>query len=255
MIYDLDAELYDRQYDAYRDDVPFYLRLADELGGPVLELGAGSGRITEALLRAGHEVVAVDVSHAMLARAEQRLSGYGGVELVQADMRELSLGRQFPLILAPFNTLMHAYTVNDQDRTLAAVRAHLAPGGLFAFDLYLPNFGPMGVLRHEVEWDGVGGPGSELFLLQHHDASAQLVESRYYLDVVGEDGRLTRRSARLLQRYFHRFELERALTAAGLDQLRLFGDFGKGRLSAESALMVVLARVAELESDQVTLTG
>ncbi len=249
MIYDLDAELYDLQYDAYRDDVPFYVRLADELGGPVLELGAGSGRVTEALLRAGHEVVAVDASAAMLARAAQRLSGHVGVELVQADMRELSLGRRFPLVLAPFNTLMHAYTVSDQDSTLAAVRAHLAPGGLFAFDVYLPNFGPMGVLRHEVEWDGVGGPGSELFLLQHHDAGAQLVESRYYLDVVGEDGRVARRSARLMQRYFHRFELERALTSAGLDQLRIFGDFSKGRLTSDSTLMVVLARVAVSEAD------
>lgn len=247
MIYDLDAELYDLQYDSYRDDVSFYVRLADELGGPVLELGAGSGRVTEALLRAGHTVVAVDVSTAMLERASRRLSSFPDVELLQADMRELRLGRRFSLVLAPFNTLMHAYTVSDQDRTLQAVRAHLAPGGLFAFDVYQPNFGPMGVLRHEVEWDGLAGPNSELFLLQHHDATAQVVESRYYLDVVDKDGRVRRRTARLKQRYFHRFELERALSAAGLDQVRMFGDFGKSRLTSDSAVMAVLARVADDE--------
>lgn len=249
MIYDDDPELYDLQYASYRDDIPFYLRLADELGGPVLEIGAGTGRLTEALAAAGHEVVAVDRSEAMLARAEVRLASHvssGRVHLVQRDMRELELGDAapsgFPLVVAPFNTLMHAYTLPDQDATLSGVRRHLAAGATFAFDVYQPHLAQLGVLRREREWAGLAGPGSELFLVQHHDPDAQLVESVYYLDEAQPDGSLRRRSAQLLQRYYTRFELERALAQAGFGAVRLFGGFEKQRLSAASLKVVGLAR-------------
>lgn len=253
MIYDVDAELYDLQYATYRDDLPYYLRLADDLGSPVLELGAGTGRVTEALARAGHEVVAVDIAAAMLERAGRRVADAAlteRVELVRADMRTVDLGRSFPLVIAPFNTLMHLYTVADQDAALARVRAHLEPGGVFAFDLYVPRFRPTGVMRVEPFWTGPlnrgayeGGERTDLFLAQEHDAPAQLVISTYYLDKVAEDGRLRRSVVTLRQRYFTRFELERALTQAGF-RLELFGDFYKARFDDRSSLMVGLARAA-----------
>ncbi|MBX3143217.1 MAG: class I SAM-dependent methyltransferase [Trueperaceae bacterium] len=245
MIYDDDPELYDLQYESYRDDIPFYLRLAAELGGPVLEIGAGTGRLTEALAAAGHEVVAIDYSEAMLARSEPRLHAYtrsGQVTLLKRDMRELELGREFALVIAPFNTLMHAYTPADQDGTLAAARRHLAAGATFAFDVYQPHLAQLGVLRREPEWSGLAGPGSELFLVQHHDPDAQTVESVYFLDEVRPDGSLRRRSTRLLQRYFTRFELQRALVQAGFANVRLFGGFEKQRLSAASLMIVGLAK-------------
>lgn len=244
MIYD-DALLYDMQYEAYRDDLPFYLRVAADQGGPVLELGAGTGRITEALAAAGHEVVAVDASAAMLARARERLASpiaAGQVTLMQADMRDLALDRRFALVAAPFNTLMHAYTLADQDRTLATVRAHLEPGGAFAFDVYLPRLGALGVVRSEREWEGVGGEQAELFLVQHHDGARQLLESRYHLDRRDADGVVRRTSARLVQRYYHRFELERALRAAGLTRTTWFGGFDRRRLDEDSLVMAGVSR-------------
>ena len=243
MIYDDNAALYDLQYAAYRDDVPFYTRLAHDQGGAVLELGAGTGRITEALLGAGHEVVAVDASAAMLQRAARRLEGRHGVELVEADMREVRLGRRFDLVIAPFNTLMHAYTLDDQDHTLATVVEHLAPGGLFAFDVYQPRLGALGVLRREPEWADLA-PSTDLFLVQEHDAEAQLVTSHYYLDERGADGAVRRSTASLTQRYYHRFELERALRAAGLPRLQLYGGFDRRRLASDSPMLVGLARSA-----------
>lgn len=240
LIYDDAPELYDLQYEAYRDDIPFYLRLADELGGPVLELGAGTGRVTQALAAAGHAVVAVDASAAMLERAAVRLAGASDVELLQADMRALAVGRQFPLVLAPFNTLMHAYTLTDQDRTLASVVAHLAPGGTFAFDVYQPHLGPLDVVRREPSWAELGD-GTELFLVQHHDPDAQLVTSQYYFDRRLPTGLIERRRAGLTQRYYHRFELERALSQAGFSRVRLFGGFDRSRLASESKMIVGLA--------------
>lgn len=246
MNYDSLAALYDEQYAHYRDDLTFYRRLADDYGSPVLELGAGSARVSAALAKAGHEVVAVELSSEMMrlgrARLErERLAQW--VQYHQGDMRHIRLKRRFPLIVAPFNTLMHAYTLADQDATLKTVMEHLEPGGLFAFDLYNPNFGELGVLRRESEWDHVGGENAELFLYQTVDRDAQLLETRYYLDRTGEDGSLKRQTATLTQRYYSRFELERALRQAGFGNLTFYGNFLRERYSAGSSHLISLARM------------
>lgn len=246
MNYDLLADLYDLQYAHYRDDLSFYTRLADDYGGPVLELGAGSARVSTALARAGHEVVAVELSNKMIGRGQARLVEAGLQENVtyrQGDMREVRLGRRFPLVIAPFNTLMHAYTLADQDATLRTVREHLEPGGRFAFDLYNPNeknFGEFGVMRLEPEWSHVSDEG-DLFLVQHHDPDAQMITSHYYLDRTDERGVLVRQRSTLTQRYFTRFELERMLYGAGFTQLQLYGDFGKNRYDAAAPHLIGLA--------------
>lgn len=256
MIYDEFPELYDAQYLSYRDDLPFYLRVADDVGGPVLELGAGTGRVTESLARAGHEVTAVDASTPMLQRARERLeasgieTGEGGqVRLVSADMRELDLQRRYPLVVAPFNTLAHAYTLEDQDRVLSVVHSHLEEGGVFAFDLFVPRFGQLGVLRSEPSLaepvrESLRGHTAgrvDLFVSQRDDPERQLLESTYYLDTVGQDGTLRRSVTTLLQRYFTRFELERMIRSAGF-ALTLYGGFDRSRFDSSSAHYVGLAR-------------
>jgi len=249
VIYDDAPDLYDAHYLAYRDDVPFYTRLAADAGGPVLELGAGTGRVTEALARAGHHVVAVDASPAMLARAEERLAAAGvkdDVRLLEADMRDLDLGERFPLVVAPFNVLMHAYTLDDQDSTLSSVVRHLADGGTFAFDLYAPRFGPRGVVRVE---PGLGAslaaarPGErhDVFLVQEVDEVAQLATTTYFHDATRGDGTVTRRVTVLRQRYYTRFEVERLCRAAGL-RVSVHGGFDRSRYDERSPLMVCLAR-------------
>lgn len=238
-------DLYDEQYDGYRDDLGFYRRLAHDYGGPVLELGAGSGRLTAALARDGHQILGIELEQKMLERGRERLAAAGlerEAQLQQGDMRDLDLRERFPLIVAAFNTLMHLYTVEEQDGALARVAAHLTPAGAFAFDLFVPDFGPQGVWRSEEEWRSVGGDDGELMVLQRHDPSRQLVESRYLLDKVGSDGLVRRQRATLLQRYFTRFELERALRMAGFTKVLLWGDFDRRPLDASARHLVGLAR-------------
>ena len=139
-----DAGYYDHAYRRYRPDVDFYVGLARRTGGPVLELGVGTGRIALAIADAGVDVVGVDLSTAMLARASERLAKEPqrireSITLLEGDMRSLHLGRRFPLVIAPFNALQHLYEDEDIDRALAGCRAHLAPRGLFAFDVLMPD--------------------------------------------------------------------------------------------------------------------
>jgi SAM-dependent methyltransferase len=128
-----DAAAYRQRY-RRRPDVAFWCDLADELRGPILEYGCGSGRISLALAARGHRVTGVDRSHEMLAA----LQPVGQVEALAGDMRTLRLGRTFPLVLATFNTVLHLYTRACFEAFFARVHEHLAPGGVFAFDASVP---------------------------------------------------------------------------------------------------------------------
>lgn len=238
-----DADLYDRLHDGYRDDLAFYRGLAEDLGGPVLELGAGSGRVTVALARAGFDVTAVEPAPAMRARGVARLGAAGVADRVQwldADARALALDRRFALAIAPFHMLMHLTSLDDQDAVLAAARAHLAAGGAFATDVYVPRFGPEGVVRVEPAWAGLEG---DLSTWQLVDPVAQTVVTEHRLDRTRPDGTVERRAATLRQRYFHRFELERALRAAGFARVRTFGGFDRGPVTADASSWAFVASV------------
>jgi len=243
MIYSL-PDLYDEQYKNYRDDLRFYNDLAQDYGSPVLELGAGTARVSLSLAKAGHRVKGIELSEAMIQKATKRIEDANlsnKITLECSDMRDFDLGETFPLIIAPFNALMHLYTLKDQDNAFASVRKHLAKGGLFAFDLYNPNFENLEQLTKVDEWDSVGGDNSDLFLYQSDDRDKQVVTSTYYLDSVNEEGFLQRNKAVLTQRYYYRFELERALMQAGFQHLRIFGDFDRSRYETTARHLIVLA--------------
>jgi SAM-dependent methyltransferase len=140
----LDAAYYDQSYRRRTDDLAFYADLAEELGGPVLELGVGTGRVAVAIARRGIDVVGLDRMPSMLAQAGARLARQPvavreRIELVRGDMRRLALGRRFSLVIAPFNGFMHLYERQDWERTLAGVRDHLTRSGRLAFDILLPD--------------------------------------------------------------------------------------------------------------------
>ena len=139
-----DAAYYDQAYADRTDDVAYYLRLGRLSRGPVLEYGVGTGRVALPLARAGVLVTGVDTSRPMLAALREKLAQEprevrDRVRLVHGDMRSARLGRRFPLVMAPFNTLLHLYDRADFERFFARVRQHLAPRGRFVFDVLVPH--------------------------------------------------------------------------------------------------------------------
>jgi SAM-dependent methyltransferase len=142
-LYDQPA-FYDLLFGGRRGDLPFYLELAAEAAGPILELGIGSGRVGLALARAGHEVVGVERSGKMLLQLEARVEAEPievrrRIRWLQGDSRELELGRRFGLVICPFNGMAHFPEPSDVRSVLRVVSAHLDPEGAFAFDLLLPT--------------------------------------------------------------------------------------------------------------------
>jgi SAM-dependent methyltransferase len=244
MNYDSLADLYERQYVNYRDDITFYARLAErEHAQNILELGAGAGRVSVALARRGLNVTGLELSAQMLERGKQFAARENAnVNFVLGDMTDFKLEHHFPLVIAPFNVLMHLYSLSDQDRALEMVRAHLEPNGVFAFDLYQPKFGLEGVLRHEGEtFVEADGSRSDVFVLQRIDRTAQIAFTTYFVDSISSTGNLSRQILKLRQRYFTRFEVERWLRTHGF-RAEFHGDFDGSRLNDSSPQIVVVAR-------------
>jgi SAM-dependent methyltransferase len=246
-----DAALYDHEYKRRRDDVRWYRTLAKkELGKPgagkaILELGCGSGRTLIPLARDGWRVTGVDASQKMLDRCQARLARVAGadVQLVRGDFREIALGRRFPLVICPFNAFMHLYSREDVERFLAVVRAHLAPGGLFAFDVLNPDLAWLSRdptrrwartrFRHPRT-----GKITYYSTSLTYDAALQIAFMRIYYEPRG--GR--ERMVRLTHRQFFPLELADLLHYNGFAVEAHEGGFDGGALVPESEEQVLRCR-------------
>lgn len=136
------AGFYDANYeDEDIGDVEFYVDLARDADGPVLEVGCGTGRIYLELLRAGVDADGIDISEEMLGVLEQKADDADLAPSVrQADMRAFDPDREYDLVIVPFRTFLHNVTRADQQAALRNFRDALAPGGRLALNVYVPSF-------------------------------------------------------------------------------------------------------------------
>jgi SAM-dependent methyltransferase len=248
-----DATLYDHEYKRRRDDVRWYRTLAQqELGKPgagkaILELGCGSGRTLIPLARDGWRVTGVDASQKMLDRCEARLARVAAaadVQLVRGDFRAIRLGKRFPLVICPFNAFMHLYSREDVERFLAVVHAHLAPNGLFAFDVLNPDLAWLSRdptrrwartrFRHPRT-----GKITYYSTSLTYDAALQIAFMRIYYEPA-RGGR--ERMVRLTHRQFFPLELADLLHYNGFLVEAHEGGFGGGALVPESEEQVLRCR-------------
>jgi SAM-dependent methyltransferase len=132
-----DGRHYDRLFGP--PHLPFWLELAHQLGGPILELGCGTGNISIPLTEAGFEVVGLDLSEAMLREARNKTQGRDiPVQWVYGDMTQFSLDRRFSLIILPSNNLCHLLSIEEVEGCFQCVRNHLANAGRFVIDVFVP---------------------------------------------------------------------------------------------------------------------
>ena len=132
------AARYDEWSAAMTEDVPFYVGLAREADGPIVELAVGNGRVAIPVAEAtGRRVIGIDTSPAMLAQARTAAAESGvELDLREADMRDLALDEPAALIYCPFRALLHLPTWSDRRRTFERVAASLRPGGRFAWNAF-----------------------------------------------------------------------------------------------------------------------
>jgi SAM-dependent methyltransferase len=132
------ADRYDEWSAEMTEDVPFYVELARETEGPIVELAVGSGRVAIPVAEAtGRPVLGIDTSPAMLAQARERAAAaHVDLELREGDMRDLELDEPAGLVYCPFRGLLHLPTWSDRRRVFERVAAALRPGGRFAWNAF-----------------------------------------------------------------------------------------------------------------------
>jgi SAM-dependent methyltransferase len=140
--YDAIAELYDPWSRSVTEDVGFYVELAREAGSPIVELGAGTGRIAIPTAAAGVRVIGVDASPGMLeiCRRQAELAGVSDLlDLRLGDLRAPPVAERVALVTCPFRAYLHLPDDRERLRALRAARRCLVPGGRLAFDVFEPG--------------------------------------------------------------------------------------------------------------------
>ncbi|NNL67629.1 MAG: class I SAM-dependent methyltransferase [Myxococcales bacterium] len=245
---EITARFYDGAYAKLRTpsgDAAFYHALARETGGPVLELGCGTGRTLLPIAKDGIACTGLDASPAMLAAFAAK-DPPACLRLVEGRMQDFDLGEdRFALVTAPFRAFQHLQDVDDQLACLARVKRHLVPGGAFAFDCFDPRLDRI-ALREEPESedarfrDGDDEIVRTTAVTREHAIQRQQVRMHY---TRLRDGQVvSRERSDFAMRWFFRYELEHLLARAGFVEIRLFGDFDCSPYGADSNELIFVAR-------------
>jgi SAM-dependent methyltransferase len=251
------ARLYDLDLVEDPGDLDLYLALAARTGGPILELGCGTGRVAVPLAAAGHRVTAVDIDPAMLDRARRRADAAGTsgtaiggrIEFVEADMLGLDLPNagSFRLAIIALNSLFLLATRAAQREAFATMARHLTSGGLAVVDVWLPDADDLArfdgrlILEYERHDPASNALVTKIAAAQHDAASGTVNLTSIYDE--GDQGaspaRYVRRDA---LRLVSADELRDFAESVGLEVETLAGGYDLEPLGAGSERAIVVAR-------------
>jgi SAM-dependent methyltransferase len=219
------AERYDEWSAHMTEDVPFYVDLARQADGPLVELAVGNGRVAiPVALATGQRVIGIDRSPLMLAQARDAAAAAGvELDLREGDMRDVILDEPAALIYCPFRALLHLPTWADRRRTFERVAAALRPGGRFAWNAF--------AFDHHFATDADGIRRNEPV---PHTTHYAVGDNR--IDIVMDNG------ARSSLWWATKNEWLGLLDVAGLELEALFGGFAREPFTDESREYVFIAR-------------
>ena len=245
-----EARYYDPTYERLRDpsgDTGFYLSLAQETGGPVLELGCGTGRVLLPIARAGIDAVGLDQASEMLATLAAK-EPPATLRLVEGAMTDFDLGPQrFRLVFSAFRPFQHLTTVDEQLACLACVRRHLAPGGLFAFDVFFPDLRRLADPEGH-EWEEARFADGDAEVTRYArtvpDTATQVLQVRFRYVRRRGDEVLSEHAVDFTMRWFYRWELEHLLARAGFETVACYGSFDRQPFGRAAREIILLARAA-----------
>jgi SAM-dependent methyltransferase len=255
--FDFVAEFYDHVV-PYRDrkDIDFYRQEAERSGGPVLELGCGTGRVLIPIARSGVNITGIDLSDHMLDICRRRLADesedvQARADVIRADMSDFELGTKFKLVTSPFRAFQHLLTVAAQIRTLVNANRHLIPGGKLIMDVFNPSLHALSAedigeeFGEEPEFslpDGRRIIRTHRIVEREHVNQISSIELIY--NVTYPDGGRERLVHPFKMRHLFRFELEHLLARCGFNLEIVFSDFNRRPYGAiyPGELIVVAAK-------------
>jgi SAM-dependent methyltransferase len=239
-------ELYDLENQPFEPDGPFSLALAQQLQGPVLELGCGTGRVTIPLAQNGVDITGLDLVPAMLERAKLKAGGLA-IRWVAADARCYHLEQadgtrsHFRMIFEIGSVFQHMLAQADQEAFLARVHEHLEDDGRFVMSLFFPHPDMLTDVQAEQPWfsyENLAGQEVSVSGTEAYDPLRQVKLETAYRRWEDASGQEIVHVAPLSLRYVFPQEMETLLHYNGFRVLERYGDWDGSPLSKESRLMI-----------------
>ncbi len=219
-------------------DIEFYIRAAQHSGGPILDIGTGTGRVAWALADHGFQVTGMDVAPEMIRLAgmkslnQQPTTAAASPTFIVGDMRRFEIGRQFGLIIVPFRTFHVLENPDEQLASLISMRQHLRPKGRVILHMFDPRIDDISTFRKPPEEERhardaeTGFPIIARLKDVHIDRFAQIITNTWLYSMEGRDGSVIRtESLTMTARWTYRFEMKHLLARAGLVVVEEYGDF------------------------------
>jgi SAM-dependent methyltransferase len=254
--YNISAKHYDSAYAVKQDlaDLPFYGELAKRVGGPVLEIGCGTGRVLLNIAREGIAIDGLDNSSPMLRVLKSRLereppSVREKVKLHEGDMRSFRLKQKYPLVIIPFRPMQHMFTVPDQVSALTTAASHLQDNGRLAFDVFFPKFemiqAGIGQEMLELEWLVDSKPPKTVrryFRKESFDKIHQNFSATFLFRTYEGDKLVLEETEPLKMSYYTYPHLRALFLLAGLEPVEEYGSFAKAPLDNSASEMIFVLR-------------
>jgi SAM-dependent methyltransferase len=234
------VEIYDASFPEEIGDVPFYEDLARRTGGPVLELGCGTGRVVWPLAEAGLRVVGLDLSAPMLRQAEARRADHtedvgARVRFEAGDMARFDLPERFRFVYSACRAFQSLLTPEDQRACLECVHRHLEPGGILILNLFDPRLEwcADGDVEETYAPDTFRHPETGHDVLveirsRRNDALSQVLLEKWRLTERDAQGQTLRQEEEVLEaRWTYRHEMRYLLELCGFHVEAEYSDFKK----------------------------
>ncbi len=240
-----DPQTYDLEDEGYYDDYPLTEQWARSLGGPLLDLACGTGRMALRMAKLGYQVTGVDLMPEMIEWARQKALRQGvSIDWVIADARTFQLQKQFPFIYMLENVFQFFLTRADQEAMLACVREHVLPQGCFLFETRNPSPRNLLQVRHPDPPKYTLPDGGQLVTTeeQYYDPMTQIQHETRHLTFLHKAGQQEEKTLRTALRYVFPQEMEALLYYNGFQIRSCYGSWQQEPLTATSPAMIYVCQ-------------
>lgn len=247
------AAFYDMYVGDWLGDLSFYLDYAEQVESSILEIGAGSGRLTLPLVKAGKSIVAIEVSAAMIDVLKSRLCNeppdvQARIQVINADMCAFDLGNKYKLIMVPFDAFNYLLTSQAQKEALERLKLHLAPQGRILIDVFLPlkriERCPAEPVQRVDTVDAITNNKIRGWNVYSMDKDRQIETRQLIFEVTTPSGKVSKKEFTLRRRYFYPSELEKLFSDNGFSIEDTFRNYKKECQPDSEQLQYVLRRSA-----------
>jgi len=240
------ARFYDVIYHQMRDGVDhdFHLNEIKQTKGKVLEIGVGTGRFFIDALNTRADIDGIDVSPEMVTVLLGKLDKKEHYRLSIQSIVDFSFDVKFDLIIAPFRVMMHVLEKEEQLKALNNVYKHLAPGGKFIFDMFIPDLKQLiNGLQNVTDFDGEYEPGKKLkrIVSTQSDLINQIINIHFRFEW-DENNKLLHEDWNFPLHFFFRFELEHLIERSEFTNYKILGDYNGNELNEKSKEFIVICQ-------------